>query len=350
MNIKIALVGCGVVSKKHFLSFFRLKKFLHIKAICDVDRDRLKKTSKFLSDLYLDSSEDIKDLIIFDDYLHLLKEIELKRILIDLIVVCTPNGIHANQSIMAGKLGVNVCTEKPLATNYNDLLLLSKVFKGNKAKLFVVLQQRVNPYIQILKKQIDSGRFGKIALITSNLFWQRDQSYYDEARWRGTKHFDGGLLLNQGCHFLDLMSFLPNEKIDKISCFTSTLDRRIEIDNSAILNIKYANGILGSFSSTLVNYPSNLESSISILGSLGSVKIGGKSLNRIENWYFSDKNEDDIFIKKPNIQIDEFLNLSHLYFYKELLEIINNKKTNIFSLSQGLLSCNLAIKAYKDSF
>ena len=345
----IALVGCGKISKKHFLSFFRLKKFLKLKAICDIDKEKIIKTKKLLSDLYSGTPEEIKDLEAFEDYLHLLKEIKHGNLKIDLIVICTPNGLHASQCMMAGKLGIDVCTEKPLATNLKDGLLLLDFFKSNKAKLFVVLQQRLNPYIRLLKNQIDKGRFGKIALISSNVFWHRDQDYYDEAKWRGTKLFDGGILLNQACHFLDLISFLPNEKIKKVSSFVRILEREIEAENNAVLNLKYENGVLGNLALTMLTYPRNLESSISVLGTLGSVKIGGTALNKIIIWKFSDKYDDEKIIQDANHEIDSFVELSHFYFYEELIEIINDKKQNLMSVNQGLLSLKLAIRAYQSS-
>ncbi len=346
-KINIALVGCGKVSKKHFKSLYFLKEFYSIKAICDLKKNILKESSEFLSDLFSESIEEIKDLKLFNNYSHLLKEIKLKTIQIDLIVICTPSGIHPEQCIMAGELGINVCSEKPLATNHNDAVKLCNFFKKNKAKLFIILQHRVNPYIKLLKKQIDKGRFGKISLITSNVFWHRPQSYYDEAEWRGTKLLDGGALLNQASHYIDLMAYLPNNKIQKISSLASNVDRNIETEDTGVLILEYEKGILGSLSLSILTYPNNLEGSISILGTRGSVKIGGKALNKIENWEFSDHDEVDDLINDANYKIDSLDNLGHFYFYDELKEIINNDIHNNFSEIQGMLSLELVMGAHE---
>ena len=154
---------------------------------------------------------------VFSEYDDLLNEIKIGKLNLELIILCTPSGYHSDQAIKAGQLGINVCTEKPLATSLEDGIKLKKFFENNKsnANFFVVLQNRLNPTIRLLKKQIDNGRFGKIFLISSNVFWQRPQNYYDEAKWRGTKKLDGGAMLNQSSHYVDLMCYLSNFKVKK---------------------------------------------------------------------------------------------------------------------------------------
>ena len=282
--INIALVGSGRISYKHFESLINLNKFFNIRAICDVDQKNLQNSVKLISQLTNEQNLKKPHFDLFNEYDCLVSEIKSKKIDIDLIILCTPSGYHPSQAKKAAEIGVNVCTEKPLATNLEDGLELLKIFKKNDKKLFVVLQNRINPTIKLLKKQIDSGRFGKIFLISSNVFWQRPQTYYDIASWRGTKKLDGGAMLNQSSHYVDLLCYLPNQKVKKISAFANTLGRDIEMEDTAVLNLEYENGTIGNLSLTMLTYPKNIEGSVTILGENGTVKIGGLALNKIETW------------------------------------------------------------------
>ena len=187
---KVALVGCGRISEKHFSAINQFSEVLKIEAFCDPEIDKLKNTNKILCQELNKADEARNPIKVFSKYDDLLNEIKCGKLNLELIILCTPSGYHADQAIRAGHLGINVCTEKPIATSLEDGIKLKSLFENNKSntKLFVVLQNRLNPLIRLLKKQIDNGRFGKIFLISSNVFWQRPQNYYDEAKWRGTKN------------------------------------------------------------------------------------------------------------------------------------------------------------------
>ncbi len=345
-KIKIAIVGCGRISFKHFSAISDLYKYIKLVAVCDPLIDKLKNTNKILNE-ELTKANYAKDPIkIFSDFDNLLKEIKLGYLNLDLIVLCTPSGYHVEQAIKAGELGINVITEKPLATSLEDGLKLKDFFDKSNLHLFIVLQNRLNPTIQILKKQINSGRFGKLFLITSNVFWQRPQIYYDQAKWRGTKKLDGGAMLNQSSHYVDLMCYLPNQKVKKISSFANTLGRNIEMEDTAVLNLEYENGALGNLSLTMLTYPKNIEGSITILGENGTVKVGGIALNKIEIWDFENDHEDDKLINEVNYETKSVYGSGHFSFYKEIIDILNNKKFNSFSYKQGLLSLEVIMAAY----
>ncbi len=344
--LKLALVGCGRISLKHLSVIKNLRKYINIEAICDNQIDIVRATNNELEEVLEESKQNKKFIRIFSDYDNLLNEIKTGNIQIDLIVLCTPSGYHARQAIKAGNLGINVCTEKPIATSSKDGLDILKCFDANDANLFVVLQNRLNPTIRFLKKQIDSGRFGKLFLITSNVFWQRPQSYYDQASWRGTRNLDGGALLNQACHYADLMCHLPNLKVSKVSAFGKTLNRDIEMEDTAVMNFEYEKGLLGNLSLTMLTYPKNLEGSITVLGEKGTVKIGGIALNKIETWLFDEKHSDDDLIDKINYEVDSVYGSGHLYFYNEMIKVLNENTHNSFSAREGLLSLNVIMSAY----
>ena len=210
---------------------------------------------------------------------------------LDLVVLCTPSGIHAKQTILCANHGVNVMTEKPMATRWEDGIEMVKACDESNVKLFVVKQNRYNKTIELLKRAAEEERFGRIHTVNINVFWTRPQDYYDQAKWRGTWEFDGGAFMNQASHYVDLLDWIVGP-VEKIQAILSTT-RNIEVEDSGVLNIKWRSGAIGSMSVTMLTYPKNLEGSITILGDKGTVKIGGVAVNEIEHWDFEDSKEYD---------------------------------------------------------
>ena len=195
--IKIALVGCGRISKNHLKSIFLYPELCQLKAICDCDPKRIDAAKELIDDLLKDNPKTFEDINEYTLEDELFNDIKNKKINIDLVVLATPSGFHSRQVIAAAKARVNVCTEKPMATKWEDGLKMVEVCKRNKVKLFVVKQNRFNKTIDLVRQQIRNGRFGKIGLVTVNVFWQRPQSYYDQDDWRGTLELDGGAIMNK---------------------------------------------------------------------------------------------------------------------------------------------------------
>ena len=160
-------------------------------------------------------------------------------------------------------------------------------------------------------------------MVHLNVFWSRPQSYYDQATWRGTWEFDGGALMNQASHYIDLMDWLIGP-IDKVQAMTSTT-RDIEVEDTGVVNIKWRNGTLGSVSVTMLTYPKNLEGSVTILGERGTVRIGGMAVNRIEAWEFSDKKDYDKEIEVSNYETDSVYGFGHLKYYENVIDVLKNK-------------------------
>ena len=219
-----------------------------------------------------------------------------KQLDLDLISICTPSGLHKTHAVQCLKKGVNVLIEKPMALNKNDAKEIIN-FEKNIKKIFVCLQNRYNPTIQILKKALDKGELGKIYFVNVNIFWNRDQKYYDQDKWRGTKKFDGGALMNQSIHFVDLLIWLFGP-IQKKQILRSRLARKIETEDTAAINIFFKKNILCSFSSTMLVNNKNYEGSITIIGEKGTVKIGGIALNEIIDWNINGKEMKSVKKKK----------------------------------------------------
>ena len=351
-KINVALIGCGRISHKHITSIIKLNDSICLKAICDIKQNNLDEVYDLIENLFSKFNYKNEKVFSFLDYEELLNAIKAGAIDINLIVLCTPSGFHVKQSIAAAKLSLNVITEKPLATSLEDGKKILKAFKNKNTNLFVVLQNRLNPTVKLLKKQILKKRFGKIYLITSNIFWQRPQQYYDQATWRGTKLMDGGALLNQASHYVDLLCYLPNLKVNKVSSFTKTLARKIEMEDTAVINLEYANGALGSLAVTMLSYPKNLEGSLTIFGENGTVRIGGIAMNKIETWEFKDDDNDDDLVESTNYEVDSVYGSGHIYFYEEIISFLNNLNNstdNLFNANEAFYGLEAIMAAYKSS-
>ena len=226
-KIRIAIVGCGRIAQNHFKSIEHHIDKLELVAICDTDQVVLSKLKKKYK---VRAYNNLEDLLINEK--------------LDLVSLCTPSGIHSIQAQMCAKYGINVISEKPMATTWIDGLNMVKACDEAGIKLFVVKQNRNNPTLQFLKRAISENRFGKINMVQINVFWTRPQSYYDQANWRGTFEFDGGAFMNQASHYFDLMHWLIGP-VDQIHAMTSK-SRKIEVEDTGVLNIKWKDGTLRS--------------------------------------------------------------------------------------------------------
>ena len=344
-QISIAIVGCGRISKNHLQAILYHKNQSNIVALCDPNNPNLENMDEYIK-RETKNFKEYKKPILYKNFDRLLEDHKNKKIIIDLLVIATPSGFHAPLAIKAARNGINVCSEKPMATKWEDAKEMIKECKSRNIKLFVVKQNRFNKTIKLLKKQIDAKRFGKISLVTVNVFWQRPQSYYDQDEWRGTWELDGGALMNQASHYVDLLYWL-NGPIKKISAQSATINRNIEAEDTIVLNIVWENGSLGTMAVTMLTYPENIEGSFTILGENGSVRIGGKSVNKIEFWKFKDQQKDDLLIQECNTEPKNIYGFGHYMFYKNMLDDLQNLDNSICSGEEGLRSLEVIIAAYK---
>jgi UDP-N-acetyl-2-amino-2-deoxyglucuronate dehydrogenase len=327
-KIRIAVVGCGRISKNHFGSIEKHAVSLELAAICDIDPK------------VLDAHRDQYKVPAYLRYEEMLQNEKL-----DLVALCTPSGIHPDQTIMAARYGVNVMTEKPMATRWKDGLRMVKACDDAGVRLFVVKQNRRNPTLQLLKRAIHEKRFGKIYMVHINVFWTRPQSYYDQGNgWRGTWEFDGGALMNQASHYVDLLDWLIGP-VEKVQCMTSTT-RDIEVEDTAVMNVKWRNGALGSMSVTMLTYPKNLEGSITILGERGSVRVGGVAVNDIQLWQFDEPRDYDADIQAANYETTSVYGFGHPLYYKNVIEVLRGEAEPETDGREGLKSLEVLIAAY----
>ncbi len=346
-KINVALIGCGRISDRHIQAILKNQDNLILNAICDSDEEKLINKKNIILKEQIKNNTANK-LNIYKSYETLLKDVQKGNLKIDLMVLTTPSGLHPVQTIEAAKLGINVCTEKPMATRWEDGRKMVQVCDDNKVNLFVVKQNRFNQTIKLLKSQVDKGRFGKIYMVTVNVFWQRPQKYYDQDNWRGTWELDGGALMNQASHYVDLLTWL-NGPIKNISAISSTIDRNIEVEDTIAMNMQWRNGALGTMAVTMLTYPKNLEGSITILGAKGSVRISGKAINKIDYWSFSDEDKDDQLIENISYDIDNVYGFGHEEYYKNMIGALKGENNPICDGVEGLKSLEVIIGAYRSA-
>lgn len=325
-KLKIAIVGCGRISQTHIKAIMKNQNSFEIRAVCDPKQERTKQTSeKFKIPSYssLDALLDNEEL--------------------DIVTLCSPSGLHSEQARKIAQRKIHVITEKPMATRWKDGLAMVKECDANNVKLFVVKQNRHNKTLLELKKAIESGSFGKIYLVHINVFWTRPQSYYDEAKWRGTWEFDGGALMNQASHYVDLLEWLIGP-VEKVHCITSTT-RQIEVEDTAVMNLKWRNGALGSLAVTMLTYPKNLEGSITIIGENGTAKIGGVAVNEIQEWVFKSNVNKDL-VADASYNPESVYGFGHTAYYENVANCILRGAEAETDGREGLKSLELLVAAY----
>ena len=326
-KIRMAIVGCGRISKNHFGSIEKHQENVELVAICDTNPDVLKEHEERYK---VPAYRSLEAMLESED--------------LDVVTLCTPSGIHPMQAEIVASRGVHVVTEKPMATRWVDGVAMVKACDRANVRLFVVKQNRRNTTLQLLKRAIQEKRFGQIKMVHLNVFWTRPQEYYDQAKWRGTWELDGGAFMNQASHYVDLVDWLIGP-VDSIQAMTSTT-RDIEVEDTGVLNIKWRNGALGSMAVTMLTYPKNLEGSITILGDKGSVKVGGVAVNDIQLWDFEDKKDYDKDVANANYETTSVYGFGHPLYYKNVIEVLRGEAEPETDGREGLKSLELLIAAY----
>jgi UDP-N-acetyl-2-amino-2-deoxyglucuronate dehydrogenase len=212
----------------------------------------------------------------------------------------------------------------------------------------VVKQNRLNAPVQLLKRAIDKGRFGRIYLANTTVRWARPQDYYDQAPWRGTWEFDGGAFMNQASHYVDLIQWLIGP-VESVVAKTATLARRIETEDTGVAVLKFRSGALGTIEVTMLTYPRNLEGSLTILGEKGSAKIGGTAVNKVEHWIFADSDPDDDAIESATTAPPNVYGYGHEGYYRNVLAVLRGEAKADTDGRAGRKSLELILGIYESA-
>mgnify|MGYP001166523162 CR=1 FL=1 len=314
-NIKLGIVGCGRISKFHKDAISRINNFV-IVAVCDLKKENMNKYDKSVS-----------------KFTKL--ENMLENISIDILVICTPNGQHYEHAKLAAKYNINAIVEKPLALTSKECINLKKLYKKKNKFIYVVMQNRFNPTISFLKRIVEKKILGKIYFVIVNVLWCRPQKYFELAKWRGTKKLDGGVMINQAIHYIDLIKWIVGP-VKKIKATTKRIARRIETEDSAVAIIEWKNKTIGSLNISVLASKENLEGSITILAEKGNIKIGGKALNKITESTLNKKILPNSLIKRLNYENKNEYGSGHLYFYEHLAKYISKKIDNLPNIDEAI--------------
>lgn len=329
-DFRVALVGCGRISKNHFDALQKVDG-LRLTAVCDIVPERARVAGEREAVPYFTSYDEL-----------------LKRADCDVVAICTPSGLHSAQGVLAAGAGKHVITEKPMSITLGQADDLVKACDDAGVALFVVKQNRLNPPIQLLRRAIDKGRFGRIFLANTTVRWQRPQDYYDAAPWRGTWEFDGGAIMNQASHYVDLIQWLVGP-VESVMAKTATQARRIEAEDSGVAVLKFRSGALGVIEVNVLTYPRNLEGSITILGEKGSVKIGGTAVNRVEHWLFADYDDDDKLVDGASTNPPNVYGFGHEGYYRNVLAVLRGEAQPQTDGRAGRKSLELILGIYESA-
>jgi UDP-N-acetyl-2-amino-2-deoxyglucuronate dehydrogenase len=330
---KVALAGCGRISKNHIESLLKLREegIAEIVSCCDVIPERAQEAAGKIG-------SGCKP---YTDYSQMLKETEA-----DLVTLCTPSGLHPYQAIEAAQMGKNILSEKPQGCCLNACDKAIEAAEKAGVKYMVVKQNRFNPSIQLLRKAFEKGRFGKVYMILANVLWTRPQDYYDMAKWRGTYELDGGCLSNQASHYVDLVQWFGGDFID-VTAQHSTQKIKMEAEDTISVAIKFATGAIGSINATVLTYPKNLEGSLTILGEKGTVRVGGFALNKIEHWEFADEDPMDEEARRADTAPPSVYGFGHLPYYRHVFDVLDGKVEPMCTGGEARKTVEIIMKAYR---
>ncbi|MBA3771223.1 MAG: Gfo/Idh/MocA family oxidoreductase [Ramlibacter sp.] len=331
-KIRFAIVGCGRISKNHIASISEHAAHAELVGVCDTNPEALAAAVKETG------AKGYADI-----------DLLLAQCNADVIVLTTPSGTHPGQAIKCAAAGRHVLSEKPMATKWDDGVRMVRACDEAGVHLFVVKQNRRNATLQLLKQAVDQKRFGRIYMVTLNVFWQRPQEgYYDQAKWRGTWELDGGAFMNQASHYVDLLEWMIGP-IESLHAYAATLARDIEAEDTGVLSCKWRSGALGSLNVTMLTYPKNLEGSITILGEKGTVRVGGVAVNEIQHWEFADKRPEDESVKAASYQTTSVYGFGHPLYYRNVIDVLRGEAAPEVDGREGLKSLEVLVAAYRSA-
>lgn len=335
--MRYALIGCGRISPNHIAA--AKKNGLEFVAICDIIEDNMyDKIIKF----------DIPDTVKrYTDYREMLEKEKL-----DLIAIATESGKHAQIALDCIAAGVNLIIEKPIALSLEDADKIIEAAKEKGVKVCACHQNRFNKSVQKIREAVDKKRFGKMFYGTAHIRWCRDYEYYSRAKWRGTWEQDGGALMNQCIHNIDLLRWMMGDEVEEVVGMTDRLHHDyIEAEDLGIALIRFKNGAYGIVEGTTNIYPRNLEETLYLFGEKGTVKAGGQSVNVIEEWRFSDMLDDPDEVKArfhenpPNVY-----GYGHTPLYADVIDAIQNDREPYVSAEAGRRALELVLAIYQSAW
>ncbi|MDR2965782.1 MAG: Gfo/Idh/MocA family oxidoreductase [Treponema sp.] len=341
MKYTTALIGCGRISFKHIEGFIDNAEQLQLIAICDTVQSRSEEKAAEYKKKFPDA-----DISIFTDYRELLSKKKP-----DIVTIATESGNHAVIAVDCLKAGCHVILEKPMALSIEDADKIILTAKKNNKKLGVCFQNRFNAPVQRLRAALEAERFGKILHGMVQIRWNRNDAYYAEAPWRGTWAHDGGTLMNQCTHGIDLLQWMMGEDAVRAQAQTRRFTRPIEAEDFGAAIIEFKSGAVGIIEGTANVYPKNLNETLSIFGDKGTVVIGGLAVNKIETWRFSDAevlgDTEDKVLDPNEKDPPTVYGFGHSALFKDFINSIKNNTQPLICGERGKKALELILAIYK---
>jgi UDP-N-acetyl-2-amino-2-deoxyglucuronate dehydrogenase len=328
--VRFAIIGCGRIAQRHAE---HINKKAVLTAVCDVVKD---KADTMAAAYNARAWYSVEELLATEKN-------------IDVVAICSPNGLHAAHSVKALHAGFHVLCEKPMAITVKDCgEMIQAAEKANK-RLFAIKQNRYNPPVAAVKKIVDEGRLGKINSVQLNCFWNRNPDYYNNS-WKGTLNMDGGTLFTQFSHFIDLLYWIVGD-VEKVHAVTGNFTHQgiIEFEDAGAVILQFTNGAIGTINYTVNSYKKNMEGSLTLFGEKGTVKIGGQYLNELEYQEIEGyKIENLPEGNKPNNYGNYVGSMSnHDKVYDNVIDVLQNNASITTSAFEGLKTVEIIEKIYK---
>ncbi len=332
MGIRIGILGCGRIAGRHAK---HINQQASLAGVCDIVGEKARALGQEF------------DVPYFEDLNAFLEQKEM-----DVVAICTPNGLHAEHTIQALKAGFHVLCEKPMAISSSDCGEMINTAERSNKRLFIVKQNRFNPAIEEVKRKIDEGGFGRIYSIQLNCFWNRNFAYYNQSDWKGTKKLDGGTLFTQFSHFVDLLYWMIGDVEESTAMLKNYAHQEvIEFEDTGVVSLKFKNGVLGTINYTVNSYAKNMEGSITIFGEKGTVKVGGQYLNKLEYQSFEGDPIGELREGNPANEYGEYQGSmsNHDKVYENLIDVLENGGSIATNGLEGLKTVEIIEKIYKSA-
>ena len=333
--MKYALIGCGRIAVNHMKA--AINNELEIVAVCDVLEEKME---ELLAKYGLEKDESIKR---YTDYKKMVEELQP-----ELASIATESGLHAEIALYCIEKGVNLIIEKPMAMSIEDANKIIDLAEKKNVKVSACHQNRFNVAIQKLRKAVESGRFGKLSHGSIHVRWNRNAGYYEQAPWRGTWEQDGGALMNQCIHGIDLLRWMMGDEIEEIYGATrQQFHDYLEAEDVGMAVIKFKNGAIGTIEGTTNVFPKNLEETLYIFGENGTVKIGGTSTNNIDVWDFAVETEEDQENKGLEEETSNVYGNGHTSLFADVMDAIENDRKPYVDAVAGRNALEVILSIYK---
>ena len=335
--MKYALIGCGRIATNHIKAAVNNK--LEIVAVCDIVPEKME---ELLAKHGLEKDTSIAR---FTDYKEMLTAVKP-----DFVSIATESGKHAEIALYCIDNGIHVIIEKPMAMSMKDADEIVRRSQEKNVKVAACHQNRFNIAVQKMRQALENGRFGKLSHGAIHVRWNRNHNYYDQAKWRGTWAQDGGALMNQCIHGIDLFRWMLGGKVDTIYAQTrQQFHDYLECEDLGMAVVTFKNGTIGTIEGTTNVYPQNLEETLYLFGETGTVKLGGKSTNNIDVWDFADETEADKANKGLEEVTSNVYGNGHTSLFADMITAIEEDRAPYVDAVAGRNAVEMILAIYKSA-